>query len=301
MAFVGVSPSVHTKMEHDQRYERLCLYRKPPLYSPHSPYSHLPFILPGRLQTSSPAPSNTSPLSRPKHPRPAQPRSISPPPLDPRLPPFKATQPPPPQRMRPHPHQKWALQHPPAPKSPLRPTRLHARTAHPPPQARLTDRERQLQEYLGAERPTRGDGSPLHANPQQVFTFSATDEAPANTVLDDVTGFVDPVPGRGREGEGGVVTVKVVAGGEWRRGVDGEHWRMVRGLVGGGRGWVGRRWCGWSGGWIWRRRCGWRGGWRRWGFRGGEGEGVGAAFLGGGFECSGGGVFSFFGRGAMCL
>ena len=155
-------------------------------------------------------------------------------------------QPKPPTTMRPHPHQKWALQHPPAhpaPKSPLRPTRLHARTAtlsirtaHLPPQARLNDREAQLQEYLGAERATRGDGSPLHANPQQVFTFSATDEAPANTVLDDVTGFVDPVPGRERGGEGKFVTGAVVAVGEWRRGVDGEHWRMVRGLVGGAEG-----------------------------------------------------------------
>ena len=40
----------------------------------------------------------------------------------------------------------------------------------------------------------RGNGSPIHSNPQQVYTFSATDEVPISTVLDDITVFADPVP-----------------------------------------------------------------------------------------------------------
>ena len=111
-----------------------------------------------------------------------------------------------------HPHKRWASQYPttePAKITPVRiakryylkANRLYARTlnlfirrTHLPPQGLLNDREVQLQEYLQAERPTRGNGSPIHSNPQQVFTFSATDDVPINTVLDDFTGLVDPLP-----------------------------------------------------------------------------------------------------------
>lgn len=149
-----------------QRDERLCLYRKPPLSSPHSPYSRLPFILPGRLPPSSLSPSTTSPLSRPKHPRPAPTQSISPPPLDPRLPPFKATQPPhndasasppkmgpatplrpkipPPNPPPPRPHRHPLHPHrPPAPASPAQRPRIPAaglpRGGTPHPGRRLPD------------------------------------------------------------------------------------------------------------------------------------------------------------------
>ena len=108
-----------------------------------------------------------------------------------------------------HPHKKWALEYSrtkPAKstilkKFYLKANRLYARTSNfliracdLPSQAELNDGETQLQAYLEAERVTRGNGSPLHSNPQQVLTFSATDEVPKNTVLDDFTEFVDPFP-----------------------------------------------------------------------------------------------------------
>ena len=113
-----------------------------------------------------------------------------------------------------HPHQRWALKYPPtapakntprrfAKKFYLKANRLYARTSnlfirtnHLPSQAQLNDREVQLQDYLQAERHTRGNGSPIHSNPQQVFTFSATDEVQINTVLDDFIELVDPLPMR---------------------------------------------------------------------------------------------------------
>lgn len=110
--------------------------------------------------------------------------------------------------MRLHPHKKWALEY--SHTKPAKSTRiakkcylqrLYARASNfliracdLPSQAELNDRETQLQAYLEAERVTRGNGSPLHSNPQQVLTFSATDEVPKNTVLDDFTEFVDPFP-----------------------------------------------------------------------------------------------------------
>ena len=117
--------------------------------------------------------------------------------------------------MRLHPHTKWATaaEHfPPKPaaaaatipsskKNPpkemakrfyLHANRLYARTSSLCiwvkdllAQTQLNDREVQLQDYFSAERETRGNGSPLEGNPQQVFTFSATSEVPINTVTDD--------------------------------------------------------------------------------------------------------------------
>ena len=163
--------------------------------------------------------------------------------------------------MRLHPHNQWTTKYPslqPAKKIPkivakkfyLETNRLYARTSnlfirkrHLPPQSHLNDRQTQLQEYLTAERETRGNGSPLHSNPQQVFTFSATDEVPINTVLSDgFLEFVDPllVPlvdecECERELELGDVMIPEIAlslEGAYQRMVDGKHRRMVRSLVG---------------------------------------------------------------------
>lgn len=114
--------------------------------------------------------------------------------------------------MRPHPHRKWALRYPslgPTKQAPkliakkfyIKANRLYAKTSllfirikDLLSQSQLNEKEVQLQEYLQAERETRGNGSPLHHNPQQVYTFSATDEVPINTVLDDFIDFVDLLP-----------------------------------------------------------------------------------------------------------
>ena len=161
--------------------------------------------------------------------------------------------------MRPHPHKQWIQKYPsvqPARKIPkivakkfyLETNRLYARTSnlfirkrHLPPQSQLNERQIQLQDYLSAERETRGNGSPLHSNPQQVFTFSATDEVPINTVLsDDFRAFVDPlvlVDEREREHEHELdyVTIPEIAPsmeGAYLRMVDRSHRRMARSLVG---------------------------------------------------------------------
>lgn len=153
--------------------------------------------------------------------------------------------------MRLHPHQNWALTYPPtkpaknrplrvAKKFYLKANRLYARTSNLfirtkdlPSQAQLNDREVQLQEYLKAERETRGNGSPIHSNPQQVFTFSATDEAPINTVIDDFTEFVDPLPVDEHDLE--FIMIPSVAPrleNSYQRMVDRSHRRMVQSLLG---------------------------------------------------------------------
>ena len=160
--------------------------------------------------------------------------------------------------MRPHPHKQWTQKYPslhPARRTPtivakkfyLETNRLYARTAnlfirkhHLPTQSHLNDRQTQLQEYLRAERETRGNGSPLHSNPQQVFTFSATDEVPINTVLGDdfIASVDDPlvsVDEHEREHELEYVMVPEIAlsmEGAYLRMVDRSHRRMVRSLVG---------------------------------------------------------------------
>ncbi len=66
-----------------------------------------------------------------------------------------------------------------------------------------------------------------------MFTFSATDEVPRNTVIDDVTEFVEPWVVRERELE--CVMVPGVGGrGEsaYQRMVDRTHRRLVQRLVG---------------------------------------------------------------------
>ena len=84
-----------------------------------------------------------------------------------------------------------------------------------------------------AERHTRGNGSPIHSNPQQVFTFSPTAEVPINTVIDDFTEFVDPVPVRERDLEFIMIpSVKSRTDNVYQRMVDGSHRRMVRSLLG---------------------------------------------------------------------
>ena len=91
-----------------------------------------------------------------------------------------------------------------------------------------------------------------------MYTFSATDQESINTVLDDVTGFVEPLDG-GEDGDG--EEEEVVGGRSWRevvrrrvggllgcvsfdgdgdaaaverRVVDGSHRRLVQGLLGQG-------------------------------------------------------------------
>lgn len=153
--------------------------------------------------------------------------------------------------MRLDPHKTWTLKYPPtdpAKNTPLRlakklyvkTNRLYARTSNLfirtkdlPSQAKLNDREVQLQEYFNAERQTRGNGSPIHSNPQQVFTFSATDEVPINTVLDDFTGFVDPLPVN--EHDLGFVMIPSIApqaDNIYQRMVDRSHRRLVQTLLG---------------------------------------------------------------------
>ena len=85
------------------------------------------------------------------------------------------------------------------------------------------------------ERHTRGNGSPIHSNPQQVFTFSPTDEVPINTVIDDFIELVEPCPTRERDLE--FVMIPCVAPRTeteniYQRVVDGSHRRMVRSLLG---------------------------------------------------------------------
>ena len=116
-----------------------------------------------------------------------------------------------------------------------RTSNLFIRTKHLPPQSRLSDRQVQLQDYLNAERETRGNGSPIQDNPQQVFTFSATDDVPLNTVLDDFTDLVEPWGLGQRELELESVMVPSAVGkmeGAYQRMVDRSHRGMVRSLVG---------------------------------------------------------------------
>ena len=151
--------------------------------------------------------------------------------------------------MRLHPHKQWASKYPsinPTRRTPkivakkfyLEANRLYARTSnlfirskHLPSQGQLNDRQVQLQAYLEAERQTRGNGSPLHGNPQQVFTFSATDEAPVNTILDDFTELVDPLP-TADERELGRVMIPSRGESSYQRMVDRTHRRIVRRLGG---------------------------------------------------------------------
>lgn len=153
--------------------------------------------------------------------------------------------------MRLSPHKKWASKYPPvqpAENTPIRvakrfyskANRLYARTSNLyirttdlTPQAQLNDREVQLQEYVEAERPTRGNGSPIHGNPQQAFIFSATDETPVNTVLDDFTDFVDPLPVNEQDLE--FVMIPLVAPraeNAYQSMADRSHRRMVQCLLG---------------------------------------------------------------------
>ena len=153
--------------------------------------------------------------------------------------------------MHPHPHKKWASKYPltePAKSTTLkvarkcyleanrlyaRTSRLFIRTRDLPSQAHLNEREMQLQAYLASERVNRGNGSPIHSNPQQVFTFSATDEVPINTVLDDFTEFVDPLPVDEHDLE--FVMIPSMAPrteNTYQRMVDRSHKRMLQTLLG---------------------------------------------------------------------
>ena len=150
-----------------------------------------------------------------------------------------------------HPHQRWALKYPataPVTNTPikvakkfyLKANRLYARTSnlfirtnHLPSQAQLNDREVQLQEYFKVERHTRGNGSPIHSNPQQVFTFSPTDEVPINTVIDDFIEFIDPLPVREQDLEFIMIpSVTPPTDNNYQRMVDRGHKRMVQTLLG---------------------------------------------------------------------
>lgn len=149
------------------------------------------------------------------------------------------------------PHKNWASKYPPveplentpvkvAKRYYLKANRLYARTSNLyirtkdlTSQAQLNDREVQLQEYVEAERPTRGNGSPIDCNPQQVFTFSATDETPVNTVLDDIVDFADPLPVSERDLEFVMVpSVAPRAEIAYQRMVDRSHRMMVQRLLG---------------------------------------------------------------------
>ena len=153
--------------------------------------------------------------------------------------------------MGPRPHKKRGLKYPPtepARNTPLRfakrfhvkANRIYARAsnlfirkADLLSQAELNDREMQLQAYLGCKRVNRGNGSPIHGNPQQVFTFSATDESPINTVLDDAIEFADPLPVDEHDLE--FVMIPSVAPrteSPYQRMVDISHRRMVQSLLG---------------------------------------------------------------------
>ena len=145
-----------------------------------------------------------------------------------------------------HPHQKWALKYPattPARTIPkrvakkfyLKANRLYARTSdllirtnHLPSQAQLNNREIQLQQHFMTERQTSGNGSPLHGNPQQVFTFSPTDEVPSNVIIDDFIELVKKNPVSERDLE--VIMIPSVAPGTdnvYQRMVDRSQRRMV--------------------------------------------------------------------------
>ena len=150
------------------------------------------------------------------------------------------------------PHQRWTLEYhspntQPAKNAPvnfaskvlLKTNRLYARvsnlfirTEDLFPQAKLNETEVQLQAYLNEERQTRGNGSPIHSNPQQVFTFSATDETPINTIFDDFMGFVDLLPeiDTGSKPSIAVQTFKFL-----QRMVDSSHEKIVNALSGGPR------------------------------------------------------------------
>ena len=153
------------------------------------------------------------------------------------------------------PHQQWALKyHPPNTQPANAPVRLASRvrlktnrfyarasnifirTEDLFPQAKLNDTELQLQEYLNAERQTRGNGSPITSNPQQVFTFSATDEIPINTILDDFMGFVDLLPEIENNSEDVLIpSMASQALKVYQRMVDSSHKKMVNALLGGPR------------------------------------------------------------------
>ena len=114
-----------------------------------------------------------------------------------------------------------------------RTSNLFIRTAHLDPQAQLNDREVQLQAYLRSERVNRGNGSPIHSNPQQVYTFSATDEVPINTVLDDIPVFVDPVPVDEHDLEFVMIpSMAPQTENIYQRMVDSSHRRMVQSFLG---------------------------------------------------------------------
>ena len=114
-----------------------------------------------------------------------------------------------------------------------RASNLFIRTVHLDSQAQLNDRELQLQAYLRSDRVTRGNGSPIHSNPQQVYTFSATDEVPINTVLDDITVFVDPLPVDEHDLEFVMIpSVTPRTENTYQRMVDRSHRMMVQSLLG---------------------------------------------------------------------
>ena len=83
------------------------------------------------------------------------------------------------------------------------------------------------------ERHTRGNGSPLHGNPQQVFTFSPTVAVPINTVIDHFTELVDSLPMREQDLESIMIpSVAPHTDNVYQRMVDGSHRRMVHSLLG---------------------------------------------------------------------
>ena len=149
-----------------------------------------------------------------------------------------------------HPHQKWTLEYDspntqPAKNAPvnfaskvhLKTNRLYARvsnlfirTKELFPQAKLNATELRLQTYLNTERQTNGNGSPINSNPQQVFTFSATDETPINTIFDDFMGFVDLLP---EVDNGSKPSIASQAFKLLQRVVDSSHKKMVNALSGG--------------------------------------------------------------------
>lgn len=150
-----------------------------------------------------------------------------------------------------HPHQIWALRYPatvPTKHTPtrvakrfyLKANRLYARTSNLfirtndlPSQSQLNDRERQLQEYLNTERHTRGNGSPIYSNVQQVFTFSPTDEVPINTVIDDFIEMIDPLPVREQALEFIMIpSVTPPTNNTYQRMVERGHRKMVQNLLG---------------------------------------------------------------------
>ena len=85
------------------------------------------------------------------------------------------------------------------------------------------------------ERQTRGNGSPINSNPQQVFTFSATDEIPINTISDDFMGFVDLLPEIEKDSKDVTPSMASQAFKIYQRMVDSSHRKMVNALLGGPR------------------------------------------------------------------